>query len=405
MAAPYAATQLTGVLGVEDVLEGKQIRDVTKGLFMIVDQNHLAPFLAVQSKKAVKTGRVARNPKIEWTQKDIFPRWDTVATGDSAGTTITIDVTNHSYFQAGDVVEFPEMTESSTTTNVMYVSSVGTDPALTFSPVGFQSDGSTARTCPAATAGMKIHILANAMDEYSQKPTAKYVKDVQEYNYVQFLRVPYVIGNIEEEIAQYTGPERTERRVETMKEIKMSMEKQMIWGERYYVAGSDGRKYFMKGIWRYVEDGAGVNILTDASNVTESQLDEYLVEGPCKWGSQRKYWFMSSDLFLRIHELAKNKERIVKNSINSLGLAVLEYLAPNGKRLYMVQHYMFEEYYEGGGLIVDPDYCEMRPYGTQGTLQLHQNIQENDRAGIADEWRILASLQVDRIEPHGIQLS
>ena len=81
----YAATQLTGTIGVEDVLAGKQIRDVDKGLHMILGDNHLAPMVAITGKSnAIKKRRVAKHPKFEWTRKDLFPRWTEAITDDSA---------------------------------------------------------------------------------------------------------------------------------------------------------------------------------------------------------------------------------------------------------------------------------------------------------------------------------
>lgn len=404
MPMPYAATAISGTLGVEDVLSGKQIRDVTKGLYMIVDDNHLAPFVAITAKNAISRGPVAKNPYFEWTRKDIFPCWSAAITSDTAGTTSSFNITSGegSFFKVGDVVEFPEMAISSTTTRVFYLTTVATD-TLTFGPVGFQAGTTTALTCPAVNVGMKLHRIADASDEYSVMPTRKVVQDVQETNYIQFLRVPYVIGNLEMEMAQYTGPERAERRAETLREIKMEFERVLIWGERGYIAGSTGRKYFSRGLKSFLTVAAGDNLLDWSGGLTEAQLDEYLIEGPCKYGSQRKFWFMSSDLFLKVHSIAKAKERIVSTKINSMGLAVSEYVAPNGKILYMHQHYMFEEGYEGAGLIVDPDYIKIRPYGSQGVVKLHEEIQAPDAAGIADEWRIIAGLQVDRTEPHGWQ--
>ena len=405
MAAPYAATAITGTIGVGDVLAGKQIRDVTSGLFMIVDDNHLAPFVAVTAKtNSIKKGKVAKNPKFEWTRKDVFPHWTAAATAANAGATLSFDVTaaEGSFIKVGDVVDFPEMVIAATTTRTGYCTSISTD-TLGLSPVGFQTDGSTALTFPAVVVGMKIQVLADASDEYSTMPTRKVVQDTQEHNFVQFLRVPYEIGNIELELSQYTGPERAERRSETLREIKMEFERVLIWGERGFIAGSAGRKYFSRGLKSSLTLAAGDNILDWSSGLTESQLDEYLVEGPCKFGGQSKFWFMSTDLFLKVNELAKGKERIVSNKVNSLGLAIREYLAPNGKRLFLHQHYMFEEAYEGAGLIVDPDYISVRPYGSQGVIKLHEEIQAPDAAGIADEWRILAGLQVDRTEPHGWQ--
>ncbi len=399
----YAANQITGTIGTEDVLAGKQVKDMDNALHMVYDDNALAPMVAVTGKtRAISKGKVAFNPKFEWLRKDLFPRWTAAVADAAAGATSSFDVTSGEgdFLKVGDVVEFPEMVITSATTRVCYVTSVSTD-TIGLSPVGFQTDGSTALTIPAVTTGMKLHILSDASDEYSTMPTAKSVLDTEEHNFVQFLRVPYIIGNIQLDQKNYSGPERAERRAEMLREIKMGWEKCLIWGERGYIAGSAGRKYFTRGLKSYITLAAGNNILDWSGGLTEGQFDEYLVEGPCKFGSQRKYLFVSSDLFLKIHEWAKNKERIVSNKINSLGLAIIEYLAPNGKRLFIHQHHMFEEGHEGAGLIVDPQYIKIRPYGSQGVLKLHEEIQANDAAGIADEWRILAGLQVDRTEPHG----
>jgi len=392
MAAPYADTVLTGTLGVDDVLTSKQARDVTKGLYMLYDTNNLAPMTAVLAK--IMTGRPAKNYKIEWHKKDIFPHWDTVVTGASAGATAQIVITNADYFKVGDVLEFPDASPTSSQTDQVVVTAKSST-TLTLAPVG-------ASTICAIANGSKVHILSDSSEEYSTMPAVKVVKDVSDYNYIHFMRLPYKIGNIQKDMQQYTGPERTERREETNKEIRMMFERQLIFGERDKKSGTTGNKFFMRGMKKFIESGDGNNILDWSAGLTESQLDEYLIEGPCKYGSQRKFWFMSSELFLKVHELAKQKQRI-QGTVNYLGLALIRYIAPNGKVLYMIHHHMFEESYEGAGLILDPQYAEIRPYGTQGAFQFHPEIQPNDVAGIADEWRIIASLEVGRTEPHGWQ--
>jgi len=117
-----------------------------------------------------------------------------------------------------------------------------------------------------------------------------------------------------------------------------------------------------------------------------------------------KFLFASAELFLKLVEWAKGRNVIqttLAPSTGTLGLSVLKYLAPNGTMLNVIQHHMFEEDYEGAALIVDPEYARLRPYGSQGIFQYHTEIQANDAAGIADEWRILSSLEVLRTEVHG----
>jgi len=399
MAMPYAATVISGTIGVDDTVTGKDVRDVTPGLWMLLPQNRMAPMLAVLGR--LPKGPVAFNPKIEFTTKDIFPRWDTIGGSsitNNGTSAITLTPSNYTWYRVGDEVEFPK---SDTGTNQIHgvVTTASTTIVVT------AIDGSTA--LPTLAIGDPIHILSDASQEYSTMPTAKNVKDVQDYNYVQFLRYPFVVGNITLERKQYTGPERAERKEEQMKEIKMSFERALIFGERAKRAKSGsmtGAQYFMRGLKRSIQQAAGDNILDWSGGLTEAQWDEYLIEGPCKYGSQMKFLFASAELFLKLVEWAKGRNVIqttLAPSTGTLGLSVLKYLAPNGTMLNVIQHHMFEEDYEGAALIVDPEYARLRPYGSQGIFQYHTEIQANDAAGIADEWRILSSLEVLRTEVHG----
>ena len=100
---------------------------------------------------------------------------------------------------------------------------------------------------------------------------------------------------------------------------------------------------------------------------------------------------------------SKDSGRIREPATEKFGLQFVKYLAPNGITYWMYQHHLFSDDFAGYGLIVDPMAARIRPYGTQGVLRLLTDIQENDRAGVADEWQIIFSLEVSRIEPHGYQ--
>jgi len=401
-------TVLQGTLGVEDVLAGKEVRDVTPGLQHLYKD--LSPILNIMTR--IPKGPTATNEKIEWTQKDLIPRWDTLTTSVATGSTATVIPTGDgtsktAYFKTGDVVMVPNGTMSATVTNIGVVTTVTANTSIVITPIGWQSNlAATAKTFTATTAGDKIHVIADASEEYSQKPTPKVTKDAQEWNYIQFQRVPYIIGNINMDKKKYTGPERNERRDETHKDIRIQGEELTVWGDRYYRAGTNGRQFFMRGFHEYIRAGAGTNILTNwSAGLTESQLDEYLVNGPGNTGigSKNKFWFMSNDLFLKVHELGKTAGRIREPATEKFGLMFVKYLAPNGVTYWMYQHHLFTEDHAGYGLIIDPMAARIRPYGTQGVLRLLTEIQENDRAGIADEWQLIMSLEVSRIEPHGYQ--
>jgi hypothetical protein len=395
---PYADNVITGTIGVDDTVTGKDVRDVTPGLWQLYPQNRLSPMLAVLGR--LPKGRTAFNPKIELFRKDIFPRWDTITSISSGNGTSAIILTpaNIDYYRVGDEVEFPK---SDTGTNQIHGVVTAASTTITVTAI----DGST--SLPTVAESDPIHIISDASQEYSTMPTAKVVKDATEYNYVQFLRYPFVVGNITLDRKQYTGPERSERKEEQMKEIKMSFERALIFGDRAKRTKSGtmtGVQYFMRGLKRFIQNGSGDNILDWSGGLTEAQFDEFLVEGPCKWGNQMKFLFASSELFLKLNQWAKSRNQITQTMLGpnkgTLGLAVLRYIAPNGTILNVIHHHMLEEQYEGAGLLVDPEYVRLRPYGTQGVFQYHSEIQAPDAAGIADEWRILASLEVLRDEPN-----
>ena len=390
---------LTGVLTSDAVLAGKQVRNVTKGLSMkYVDLNPLTALLLKMPK-----GRTLTNYLAEWTRKDLLPRWDTIsAVSGASGATITVTPANVSYFKVGDLVQIPQLNPGATETDIGVVTTKATTIVVT--AVGWQSNLKvTAATFPTVTAGMSLQILIDASEEYSQKPAMKVTKDEQEWNYIHFARAPYNIGNIEADVKQYTGPERKERRAETHRNIRVHLDEMTIHGERYYRDGTNGRQYFMRGFRRFIEQGAGSNILDWSSGLNEADFDEYLQKGPCQSGigSKVRFGFFSDDLTLKILEIGKAKQRIVDGGVTVLGMHFNTYVAPNGTRLHFRDHHAMVEDWQGAGLIIDPTRARIRPYGTQGVLQLHTEIQEPDRAGFSDEWRIIMSLEIDRIEPFG----
>jgi len=409
-------TILTGALGTEDVLQGKKVRDVTPGLQH--KYKNISPLFRIFNK--IPYGPTATNEKVEWTTKDLLPRWavltTSVAESASAGATVTLLPSNTAggavsteRFKVHDVVEVPGRADDGTyTTNIGVIQTVNTDTSIVVDPIGWQdNDEQTDLKFVATVANDEIHILSDASAEYSQKPDMKVTQDAKEFNYIQFLRVPYVIGNINMDGKKYSGPERSERKDETYKDLRIQAEEDLIHGKRYYrdVAGV-GRQYFMGGFKRYIVDGAGSNILSNwTAGLEESDWDEYLVKGPGLYGSDQKFLFASSDLLLKINSFAKTKERVIAGGgskyLKQFGLTVTKYLAPDNKIYNIVHHHLFTNAYAGAGLIVDPEEAQIVPYGTQGTMRYNPEIQENDRAGIADEWQVIFSLRVLRTEPHG----
>ena len=397
-----AATVLTGTLGVEDVNSAKQVRDVSKRLHY--KYMNLGPITALLMK--MPKGETAKAPKVEWLRSDKLPRWDAVVTGAAATTgsnTAEIVVTNISYFKLGDTVEIADLSYSTTQTNVGVITTHTTATStIALTPVGWQSNlAATACTFPAIAAGMRIHILTDSSEEYSQSPAMKVLQVENEWNNIGFKRAPFIVGNIQMDQENYSGPERKQRKKETHDDIRIQFEEDLFHGERYHRDGSNGRQFFMRGFKRFLRQGGGVNVWQYGGNFNEASLDEALLKGPCQAaiGSQTRFWFMGNDLFLKVLAIGKAKERIIGQQ-TILGQNFTIYLAPGGIKIYMTVHHLMTDVYSGAGLLIDPTRARIRPYGTQGVFRYLEGIQENDRAGVKDEWQIIGSLEIDRIDPH-----
>lgn len=393
-------TVLTGTLGTEDVNSAKQVRDVSKRLHY--KYQDLGPLTALLMK--MPKGRKATNPKVEWLRNDKLPRWDGIASiSVASGATLTLVADNISYFKVGDLVEIADLSYTATQTNVGVVTTKTTGTStLIITAVGWQSNlAASAATFPTTSAGQRLHIITDASEEYSQSPAMKVLQVANEWNNIGFKRAPFIVGNIQEDQKNYSGPERKQRKKETHDDIRIQFEEDLFHGERYYRDGTNGRQFFMRGFKRYLRQAGGQNVWQYNGNFTEAQLDEALLKGPCQAsiGSQRRFWFMGADLYLKVLAIGKAKERIVGQK-TILGQNFQIYLAPGGIRIFMTVHHLMTDVYAGSGLLVDPTRARIRPYGTQGVFRYLENIQENDRAGTKDEWQIIGSLELDRVDPH-----
>ena len=411
-----SASTIQGTIGVDDVLADKQIIDMTPTLEKLyVNDSPLFRIFNMMPK-----GPAAKNVKINWLRKDEFPRWSylktTVGASGSAGATVTLipattptgaaDTTRYS---VGDVIQVPDVIMTDSITNLGVITAVSAGTSITVDPIGYDSNGNTThKSFGATTATSEIYTVQNASEEFSLSPDSKVVKDTVEWNYINFQRTPFVVGNLEAEIAQYSGKERSERSDETMRYARRSAESAMIFGDRFKLptgAGGQGAQYFMRGLWEYIRQGAGSNILTNwTAGFSESDLDEYLAQGPCKigYGSNKRLWFVSTELYLKLLSLMKLKVNALVEK-KAFGMEFMQYTAPNGNKILLKEHAIFSNAHEGKGIILDPTTVSIRNYGAHGPLRLLRDIQENDRAGIKDEWQTIFSTMIRRIEPNGIQ--
>ena len=395
MSSPYAANVIRGNVGADDVNTSKQARNVTKGCYEIIDQNHLAPMLAFQT--YASGGKRSKNWKHEWHSKGIFPHWDVVTTGDTAGTTLDLVVTNINYFAVDDLVVFPKatVTAGQTKHGVITVVNTGTS-TITVVPVH-----PTATNMCAVANSENVHNISNSSAELSNRPGQKLVKVDNHFNYIPFLRVPYETGIYELGMEQYTGSEADERYRETSKEIKMQFERDLIFSQLAKKTKDGKLQLFQKGFIATVQDNEDNNVFDGSGAFTETQFNEFLIKGPMRFGSQSKFLYTSADLQSHIADFMRSDRHTVQTE-TILGVEVLKYKCTNGRTLKMVQHHMLEEDYDGWGLIQDIGYCDIIPFANHPLLSYHPNIHVKELAGIGNEWRAMGCLEMGLFAVNGL---
>ena len=391
---------ITGVIGVDDVLQGKRVKDFTKGInSKYQDRN---PFLAAQLH--LSKAKKITNPEFNWLFKPEMTIFDAttanVNVGGSAGATVALPVSEISTFRVNDTIYFPSVTAATTGHTVYGVVTAIADTA--------GSDGVGAGTltvCPldatkifnATTSGDAIFNYANSQQGWGTPPDGKVVKNIQYTNYPQLIRAPFKVDVWQKGQENYTGmTEVAERKEELHDAIRRYMENVVLFGSGGYKTDSSGNKqYFAAGIKTQVSKGASGNMGT-VSGLTEAKLDEYLVEGPAKSGigSKKRLWFLGNDQFLRISTIIKAKEQITTRNVEIAGLTFMKYNAPNGTQMYMYNHNAFEGDLSEHSIIIDPSQVKIRNYREQGLLQFHEGIEARNEIGTQSEWRSIISVQV-----------
>jgi hypothetical protein len=388
---------MNGVIGVDDVLQGKRIKDATRGLSKrFQDRN---PFLAVQL--ALTTARKITNPKFDWFFKDEMPYWDK-ADGDVTGGTTSIDipVTNGQFFVAGDVVYFPTATLLAGETAYGVVTNVS---GVTVSVTSFVSDGTPTglMNLPSLATDDEIFNYADSQTGWGGPPTNKIVKDIEFTNFPQFLRAPFSEDVWMSGQDIYTdSSQKNESSKEQHDAIRRRMEQVAIWGEKGERTLGESKQYFAAGLKQQIATGAPENMINLPDGWDEDDLDAALLEGPGKAGvgSNKRFWFLGTQQFLRLSSIMKGKERIVQTDVKVAGIHFRKYMDPGGKTYYLTVHNSFEGPLAYDSLIIDPAQIRIRNYKEQGVLTLHSDIQNRDNPGHQSEWRSIFSIML--MNPH-----
>jgi len=375
-----------GSRGTGNTLPERKIRDVAEQIALLEPSE--APYTTLLLKLGER--RKCFSPKVEWLEDQLVPRWDTIdhpgGTGNSyAEDAVSIRFANP-YLSPNDILLYPVSGERLRVTAF--------DTATKTATV---SRGWGSSTPDAIPHGASIQNLGNAAEEGSQSQTALTTKEVPAYNYIQIIKTPIQLTEVEEASKLYGGPDRAYQQKKGMIQHKIDLERAMLFGVREETAGSGGHNVrTMGGVLSFIS----TNVQDAGGTFTEFEMESFL-EQLFQNGSDERLALCSGRALSVINSWAKDKVRINDSASQKYGLAISEYISPHG-RLALVKHRLLTGSVYGGCMVfIDPTnvrYCYLDGLDTK----LYQNIQETDRAGFKDEVRTYASLEVKLEKTHGL---
>jgi len=377
------ATLVTALRGVDTLGdETRRTRDVSPALAQL--QPDAGPLTTLLSKTRSKA---CTDPKFEWFEHDLKPRFDVVKTALSTTDGTTFVVTNYKRFRAGDVIMVNKKERMRVTTT----------PSSTSVTVQ-RGYGSTAAAT--AAVGDQIKILYNSCEEGAAKRSLLSAQRVPKYNYCGIIRDPFGITKTAMATKAFAGMDFTTEQATELIEHKKNIEQMHLEGERYEDTTGTKPKRASMGIDGWIETFVkAVN-----GNLTEAALDSHL-RVSFRFGQKVKLGLCSPIAAQAINGFAKENLRVVEKSA-SYGITLSRY-ENAGRVLLLAEHSLMtnDDLNDFSGiagemLIIDLEDVEQRYLN--GRLTIHnENIQAPDEDQRTDEYLSEVGLEVHLEKKHG----
>jgi hypothetical protein len=375
-------TVITGSKDTRNITQNRLVIDMSSDIGLLKpDDAALLSFLKLAKNKS----QTASNPKFEWMEDGLAPRWDAVnnASGIASGVT-TVAVDNGTYFSANDIVKVPRTGE------VLLVTAIATNDLTVIRGYGVTAAAALVDNDP-------LVIVGNVNEEFAGIRTMKTTGLTPMYNYTQIWRTPFGVSRTAQKTKLYGPSELSYQQMKKGVEHKKDMERSLIFGERKEdVSGSHPKR----------ATGGALSFLTannyDASGaLTQSEFDNNISEVVFKYGSKDKILYASARLLSVINGWALGK-LMIDQEAKKFGLSVFKYVTPFGTyNIINGMHTLEGAVYGGYGLILDPENIKYRPLEGSDT-SLRTNIQNNDADGRIDEYLTEGGLEVRNKETHAV---
>lgn len=373
---------ITGGKDTRNITQNRLVVDMSNEIGLLKpDDAALLSFLKIAKGKTL----AATNPKFEWMEDGLAPRWDAVNNGAGyADNATTIVVDNGSYFAANDLVKVPRTGE------VMLVTNISTN-TLTV------TRGYGVTTAAALVDNDPLVIIGNVNEEFATMRTMKTTGLTPMYNYTQIWRTPFGVSRTAQNTKLYGPKELSYQQMKKGIEHKKDIERSLIFGERKEDTSGAHPKRATGGLLSFLT----ANNYDAGGALTQSEFDNNISEVVFKYGSKDKILYASARLLSVINGWALGK-LMIDQSAKKYGLSVFKYITPFGNyNIINGMHTLEGAVYGTYGIVIDPENVRYRPL-QGGDTKLRTNIQANDTDGRIDEYLTEGGLEVRNAETHAV---
>lgn len=377
-------TIVTGTRDNANILQAKRVIDMSDTIALLKpNEEPLMAFLKI----AKRNTEVARNPKFDWLEDELQPRWDAInaAAGYASGITAIV-VDNAVYFTKFDIVKVPRTGE------VMLVTAYDTGTQTLTVTRGF---GLTAAA--ALVDNDPLVIIGNVNEEGAGTREIKSTQEVNKFNYTQIFKTPFGVTNTQAASKMYGGKDLNYQQMKKGVEHRIDMGRAFTMGERKEDTSGGKVKRSTGGLLSFLNK----NNYDAGGQTTQAEFDNNISEVVFKYGSKEKILLASARLISVINQWALGKLQINQEA-KKYGLSIFEYITPFGKfQIMNYQHILEGAVYGGYGIVIDPENIKYRPLEGRDT-KLETNIQANDADQRVDQYITEAGLEVRNPETHAV---
>ena len=345
---------------------------------MLIDSNiNDAAFLAFFSRVPKQnTGQ----EQFKWEVDQFRSLNDTVDGAVSGTTATTIGVDNPTRYNPGEVWLVKRTGE------LMYIKSVNNATSNIIVTRGVGALNSSGGTSAAAIVDADTLIrLAPAVGENSTRQTTKTTTPTEISNYAQAFRWDLSLSRRQIKRQFETGAELPYQTKKQLKEAQKIINATFIDGEKARYTNDDGDDITLTQGIRGVPS---THTYAVGGTLHESSLDDFLMKNGLRQGSRNKVLFCSVDVLQAFTEIAKDRLEYsfmnLEGKTGGIGIEVIQYMAPNGGKLMLVEDRHMSENHAGDAFGVDMSQLKRRVFSGNGyddDLKFIPDTQDKDDLG------------------------